>query len=72
MTALRSRDTRGARVYCSRMRIRTRVLALACLLGLAAAPAHADPVVLKFGTLAPPASPWGRVFRVWARATDER
>ena len=53
------------------MRIRTRVLALACLLGLAA-PANADPVVLKFGTLAPPASPWGRVFRVWARATDER
>ena len=37
-----------------------------------AAPAHADPVVLKFGTLAPPESPWGRVFKVWARATDER
>jgi TRAP-type C4-dicarboxylate transport system substrate-binding protein len=34
--------------------------------------AHADPVVLKFGTLAPPESPWGRVFKVWARATDER
>jgi TRAP-type C4-dicarboxylate transport system substrate-binding protein len=37
-----------------------------------ASPAHADPVVLKFGTLAPPESPWGRVFKVWARATDER
>jgi TRAP-type C4-dicarboxylate transport system substrate-binding protein len=48
--------------------------ALASLvLGLCfAAPAHADPVVLKFGTLAPPESPWGRVFKVWARATDER
>src|SRR5438270_13724135 len=33
---------------------------------------HADPVVLKFGTLAPPESPWGRVFKLWARATDER
>ncbi len=28
--------------------------------------------MLKFGTLAPPESPWGRVFKVWARATDER
>ncbi len=37
-----------------------------------ASPAHADPVVLKFGTLAPPESPWGRVFKLWARATDER
>jgi TRAP-type transport system periplasmic protein len=36
------------------------------------APAHADPVTLKFGTLAPPESPWGRVFKVWARAVDER
>lgn len=53
--------------------MRTRVLAFAFVFGLCAAPpAHADPVVLKFGTLAPPTSPWGRVFRVWARATDER
>ncbi len=42
------------------------------LLFAAPAPAHADPVVLKFGTLAPPESPWGRVFKVWARAVDER
>ncbi|HEY2367234.1 MAG TPA: TRAP transporter substrate-binding protein DctP [Polyangiaceae bacterium] len=33
---------------------------------------RADPVTLKFGTLAPPESPWGRVFKLWARATDER
>jgi TRAP-type C4-dicarboxylate transport system substrate-binding protein len=49
----------------------------AALVGLlaataAAGSAHADPVTLKFGTLAPPESPWGRVFKVWARATDER
>jgi len=37
-----------------------------------AARADADPITLKFGTLAPPESPWGRVFKVWARATDER
>jgi TRAP-type C4-dicarboxylate transport system substrate-binding protein len=49
------------------------LFALAVTIGLAGAtPAHADPVVLKFGTLAPPESPWGRVFKVWARATDER
>ncbi|HEY1954184.1 MAG TPA: TRAP transporter substrate-binding protein DctP [Polyangiaceae bacterium] len=52
--------------------MRTRALAFGFLISLCAAPAHADPIVLKFGTLAPPASPWGRVFRVWARATDER
>ena len=46
----------------------------ALVLGLLffATPAQADPVLLKFGTLAPPESPWGRVFKVWARATDER
>jgi TRAP-type C4-dicarboxylate transport system substrate-binding protein len=50
---------------------RSGMLAFA-LLVMTAIPAHADPVVLKFGTLAPPESPWGRVFKVWARATDER
>lgn len=45
---------------------------VALALGFAASPAHADPVVLKFGTIAPPESPWGRVFKLWARATDER
>jgi TRAP-type C4-dicarboxylate transport system substrate-binding protein len=48
------------------------VSAVALLLFAASVPAHADPVVLKFGTLAPPESPWGRVFKVWAHATDER
>jgi TRAP-type C4-dicarboxylate transport system substrate-binding protein len=56
-------------VYLCDMSRRTLAFLLA---GLVCATAHADPVVLKFGTLAPPASPWGRVFRVWARATDER
>jgi TRAP-type C4-dicarboxylate transport system substrate-binding protein len=41
-------------------------------IGLFTSAAHADPVILKFGTLAPPESPWGRVFKVWARATEER
>lgn len=50
---------------------RTALFALAFAL-FGATPAHADPVTLKFGTLAPPESPWGRVFKVWARATDER
>ncbi len=48
-----------------------RRLALAATF-LFAASANADPVTLRFGTLAPPESPWGRVFKVWARATDER
>ncbi len=47
------------------------LLALLCLLVPARA-ARADGVVLKFGTVAPPASPWGKVFKVWARATAER
>jgi len=45
---------------------------LAASFAVLPSPAQADPVVLKFGTLAPPESPWGRVFKVWARATDER
>jgi TRAP-type transport system periplasmic protein len=49
-----------------------RLLLCAIALGLLAPSAHADPVVFKLGTLAPPESPWGRVFKVWARATDER
>jgi len=46
--------------------------AIAGLLSAMPSPAQADPVTLKFGTLAPPESPWGRVFKVWARATEER
>lgn len=33
--------------------------------------AHAD-TTLKVGTMAPPESPWGKVFKVWSRATSER
>ena len=42
-------------------------LALAPLVALPSI-SQADPVTLKFGTLAPPESPWGKVFKVWARA----
>jgi TRAP-type C4-dicarboxylate transport system substrate-binding protein len=34
--------------------------------------ALADPMSLKIGTLAPPDSTWGQVFRVWKRAVAER
>jgi TRAP-type C4-dicarboxylate transport system substrate-binding protein len=47
-------------------------LALAAAFAALPGSAQADPVTLKFGTMAPPESPWGRVFKVWARATDER
>lgn len=47
------------------------VLALAPL-ALLPSVSQADPVGLKFGTLAPPESPWGKVFKVWARAIHDR
>ncbi len=34
--------------------------------------AFADAQALKIGTLAPPDSPWGQVFKVWKRAVGER
>ena len=37
-----------------------------------AATAAADTAVFKIGTLAPPDSPWGQVFKVWKRAVAER
>ena len=43
-----------------------------CSLFTLAAAALADPVVFKIGTLAPPDSPWGQVFKVWKRAVGER
>jgi len=39
---------------------------------LLASPALADPQTLKIGTLAPPDSPWGQVFKVWKHAVSER
>jgi TRAP-type C4-dicarboxylate transport system substrate-binding protein len=44
-------------------------LALAPLVALPSV-SQADP--LKFGTEAPPESPWGKVFKVWARAINDR
>jgi len=43
-----------------------------CATILSAAPAKADPIVLKVGTLAPTASPWGKVFDTWSRGIKER
>lgn len=38
----------------------------------ASAEAHADPVVLKIGTLAPAQSPWGKVFKTWSEGLKKR
>lgn len=46
-------------------------IALVLTLALASG-AFADPQTLKIGTLAPPDSPWGQVFKVWKRAVSER
>ncbi len=53
------------------MRLLARVVTVALVLTLARA-ASAGPVVLKVGTLAPPDSPWGQVFKVWKRAVHQR
>ena len=53
-----------------------RCLALFFVVGalVTAAPrlAHADPVTLTVGTLAPAESPWGKVFKVWKKAVNLR
>ena len=46
--------------------------AVAFVLSTLAGAAVADPAALKIGTLAPPDSPWGQVFKVWRRAVHER
>jgi TRAP-type transport system periplasmic protein len=49
--------------------------ALAVLTGLVlmSSPAQAaDPVTLKVGTLAPAASPWGAVFKIWQKGINDR
>ena len=46
--------------------------ALALVIVFLASTASADPQTLKIGTLAPPDSPWGQVFKVWRRAVSER
>lgn len=38
----------------------------------ATAEAHADPIVLKIGTLAPQQSPWGKVFKTWSEGLKKR
>jgi TRAP-type C4-dicarboxylate transport system substrate-binding protein len=48
-----------------------RFAAIAIGLTIAGA-AFADATTLKVGTLAPPDSPWGQVFKVWKRAVSER
>jgi TRAP-type C4-dicarboxylate transport system substrate-binding protein len=50
-----------------------KVLARAfCVLLALGGAAMADPTSLKIGTLAPPDSPWGHVFKVWRRAVRDR
>ncbi len=45
--------------------------ALVAALGVSSV-ANADPIVLKVGTLAPTASPWGKVFDTWSRGIKQR
>jgi TRAP-type C4-dicarboxylate transport system substrate-binding protein len=46
--------------------------ALALLVGVGAASEAQAGEVIKIGTLAPGASPWGQVFKVWAQAVSEK
>jgi TRAP-type C4-dicarboxylate transport system substrate-binding protein len=48
------------------------ILFAALALVLSAKAARADAVTLKVGTLAPGESPWGQVFKVWAKAVNDR
>ncbi len=53
--------------------VRKLMMILAALaLALSAQTARADGNVLKVGTLAPASSPWGQVFKVWAKGIDQR
>ncbi len=45
--------------------------ALVAMIALGAGVAFADTTAIKVGTLAPPDSPWGQVFKVWKRAVSE-
>ena len=47
-------------------------LASAIVLFGGASSANADATTLKIGTLAPPDSPWGQVFKVWQQGVDQR
>ncbi len=44
----------------------------AAALATSASEAHADTTTLKIGTLAPPDSPWGQVFKVWKKGVEDR
>jgi TRAP-type C4-dicarboxylate transport system substrate-binding protein len=46
-------------------------IALALAIVASAAPAEAK-TQLKLGTLAPPRSPWGKVFKTWAKAVEQK
>jgi TRAP-type transport system periplasmic protein len=46
--------------------------ALALLVGVGAASEAKAGEVIKIGTLAPGASPWGQVFKIWAEAVSKR
>ncbi|HVY45790.1 MAG TPA: TRAP transporter substrate-binding protein DctP [Minicystis sp.] len=55
------------------MTLARKIGALAALAAVALAPRGADAEeVLKIGTLAPAASPWGQVFKVWAQAVSKK
>jgi len=48
------------------------MLAVLAVCMAASAPARADGVTLKFGTLAPGDSTWGHVFKIWQKGLNER
>jgi TRAP-type C4-dicarboxylate transport system substrate-binding protein len=53
----------------TRIRVLSAFVAASCLFG--AAPSHAT-TSLQIATLAPKQSPWGKVFRAWSKAVDEK
>lgn len=66
---------RGAGAWYSRDMLRwLRALAplAAAAVWLTTTPAHAEPRKLRFATLAPKNSSWGKVFKVWAKAVTKK
>lgn len=47
-------------------------LLFAALIVMGAASVAQAKTTLRFGTLAPPRSPWGKVFKTWAKAVDKK
>lgn len=53
-------------------KVSTALLSVSALLALAAPSLADDEKEIKFGTLAPKSSPWGKVFQIWVDAVAEK